>query len=178
MKNSLNYGVHYIQCFIPDRNDYQYIWFYPYSTHQNVAEWVGVDDVTLEPLDLPISNQTITCGGSATLCIPCPSVNSEVKYLWSTGETTSCITVSPLVTTIYTVSVSVVSAGNVICGPYNIPVTVTVGLQPGPVTMSSGNQIICGQPATETYCFSSSNATSYSYSVYRKHPTKYILTSI
>jgi hypothetical protein len=151
-------------CFTPNRNDYEFLWFYPYSGSINIGQWVGVDDVTIEPLDRPLTNQTINCGESATLCVPCPSVNSEVQYLWSTGETTSCITVTPIATTTYNLSVSVVSGGNTICGPFILPVTVTVNGTTGNISMISGNTNLCTH-STQTYCFSSANAAAFTYSV-------------
>jgi hypothetical protein len=149
------------RCFTPNA-DYGGICFFP-EPHSSYNEWVSVDNISLEPLDVPLTNQHILCAGSAALCVPCPSSNPAVHYLWSTGETTTCILVSPAVTTGYNLTVSVVENGNTICSFVQI-VTVFVHA-PGPIAMSSGSTTLCNYPSVDTYCFNSINATSYNFAV-------------
>ncbi|CAN5662468.1 hypothetical protein BH11BAC1_BH11BAC1_05470 [soil metagenome] len=150
-----------VRCFTSNA-DYSAIRFYP-EAHSHSTEWVMVDGVSLEVLDEPLLDQQIYCGESANICIQCPSTTPAVHYLWSTGETTTCISVSPMATTIYTLTVSVVENGNTICS-FNQTVTVVVN-PPGPPTMIAGNGIICSANSGGTYCFDSPGATGYSYTV-------------
>ncbi len=149
------------KCFTPNA-DYGVIRFYP-TTNSTNSEWVSVDNVSLEVLDVPVEDKIIYCGQTVDLCPPCPSTNPVIQYLWSTGETTACLSVSPLVTTGYTLTVSVVDNGITICS-YNLPVTVFVH-PPDPITMISGSTTLCDASSSQTYCFNSNGATSYSFNV-------------
>ncbi|TAL56741.1 MAG: T9SS type B sorting domain-containing protein [Bacteroidetes bacterium] len=93
------------------------------------------------------SNTTICAGNSATLI-----ASGGNSYLWSNGQTTSSIVVTPTATTTYTVS------GTGSCGTGTDSVTVTVGSN---VTAAAGpNSTICaGQNVTLT----ASGGTPYSW---------------
>ena len=149
------------RCFTSNSN-YSTIRFYP-TTGSLSAEWVSVDNVSLEVLDAPIPDVTINCGETAALCPPCPGGSPLIHYLWSTGETTACISVSPVATTGYTLTVSVVENGNTLCS-VNVPVTVNV-IAPGPVTMTSGSTQVCKLNTTEDYCFDSPGAMGFGFSI-------------
>ncbi|MEO8088583.1 MAG: hypothetical protein ABI763_17325, partial [Bacteroidota bacterium] len=153
--------THVMRCFTSNA-DYAAIRFYP-EAHSNNTEWTMVDGVSLEVLDEPLLNQQIYCGERANICIQCPSTTPAVHYLWSTGETTTCISVSPLATTLYTLTVSVVENGITICS-FNQNATVVVN-PPGPPAMFAGNSFLCNGSSSETYCFYSPGATGYSYNI-------------
>lgn len=148
------------RCFTANA-DYSTLLIYPETNSANTS-WVTIDNVSLEELDAPMTNKDIYCNGPVLLCPPCPSVNPAVHYLWSTGETTSCISVAPLVTTSYTLTVSVIENNFTICS-YVLPVTVFVH-NPGPVSMITSN-VTCSTPSVQTYCFSSAQSNAYTYTV-------------
>src|SRR6185312_11676176 len=86
-----------------------------------------------------VSPSSSVCqGGSGVL-----TVSGSGNYLWSTGETTSTITVTPLTTTTYTVNVT--NAGG--CFGTN---TVTVNVEPPPLAAASSANICVGQSAQLT----------------------------
>lgn len=92
------------------------------------------DDVTVDVTPLPVANagmdQTICPGGSASL-----TASGGATYLWSDGQTTASIMVSPAATTTYTVTVTDA------CGSATDEVTVTVS---STVNANAGmDQAIC-----------------------------------
>lgn len=74
------------------------------------------------PLEVTTTDVDITCGQSATLNAQVSGGIGLYTYLWSTGETTPTITVSPTATTIYSVTV------DDICGVVPVTGEVTVNL--------------------------------------------------
>jgi len=72
------------------------------------------------------------------------TASGGASYLWSTGATTSSVTVSPLTTTTYTV---VATTGSCVSDPFPYTVTVT----PKPIIGLTGDSEICeGQTAVVT----------------------------
>ncbi|WKK66822.1 T9SS type A sorting domain-containing protein [Lutimonas zeaxanthinifaciens] len=117
-----------------------------YSVTVSEGNASDTDEVIVNVNPLPVAgagaNMTIEAGQSVTL-----SASGEGNYLWSTGETTQSITVSPNSTTTYEVTVS---NGN--CEDKDT-VRVTVNQPPTPeITADAGeDQSICqGQSATLT----------------------------
>lgn len=108
-----------------------------------------------------IQTTTVTVGGSLNITVNSPTICAGIQtvitasgastYTWSTGANTSTINVTPLITTVYTVSGT--SGG---CSG-NKTATVTVNTTP---TVSVNSSTICsGSPATLT----AGGATSYSW---------------
>ncbi|MFA5575017.1 MAG: choice-of-anchor L domain-containing protein [Brumimicrobium sp.] len=61
----------------------------------------------VDPVEITLNNQSLLCPGEPIELIPTATGGGgEYSYLWSTGETTPTINVSPSVTTTYTVSVT------------------------------------------------------------------------
>ncbi|MFM7054504.1 MAG: PKD domain-containing protein, partial [Bacteroidota bacterium] len=107
---------------------------------------IAVNPTPIASAGLP---QAVCLGGSATLF-----ASGGTNYIWSTGATTSSITVTPTTTTNYTVTVTDITG----CSS---SATTTVTVRPLPVIVVTPNQSICvGQTATMT----ASGAISYSWS--------------
>ncbi len=87
-------------------------------------------------LSLYSTKDKLCAGESATL-----STELNASYLWSTGETTQQITVSPLETTIYSVTVT-----NASWGTRNASKTITVS--PGKITANVLTQPTCNLPTS------------------------------
>lgn len=102
------------------------------------------------------SPTTICAGQSSTITASGPA--SGATYSWSTGATTSSITVSPTATTIYTVTVSYAGCTKSASG--------TVTIAPTPVaTISPMNPILCSGTVdlTATSLLNGSSCTNCSY---------------
>lgn len=126
------------------------------STSYSVVVSIGTcsdtayDSVTVVPAVVAAAgpNTTICPGQSATL-----SASGGGSYAWSNGASTSGVTVSPSVTTSYSVSVS-----NGQCSG-TASATVTVNNVPAPVI--TGNTVIC---AGDMVTLTASGGTGYSWS--------------
>ncbi|MBK7636211.1 MAG: hypothetical protein IPJ13_19525 [Saprospiraceae bacterium] len=107
--------------------------------------------VTVNQLPVPtITGKTIICSGQSTTL----TAAGGTGYLWSTGQTTAAITVTPSVLTTYTVTVSNASGCTHVANT-----TVTVNQLPVPTI--TGNTTICsGQTTTLT----AAGGTSYLWS--------------
>ncbi|MBI4647730.1 MAG: gliding motility-associated C-terminal domain-containing protein [Bacteroidia bacterium] len=112
----------------------------------------AVDDVVVTVTPLPQANagadQEICLGENVTLI-----ASGGSAYLWSTGETSNTLTVSPAVTAIYYVTVS--SSG---CSAVD---NVTVTVNPLPTANAGANQTIC---ENETATLTATGGTSYYWS--------------
>lgn len=69
-------------------------------TSNNCSSTDSVTVIVNEAPDITVSDDVVLVEGNSTTL----GVNGSDNYLWSTGETTAFITVSPLVTTLYTVT--------------------------------------------------------------------------
>ena len=99
-------------------------------------------------INLTVSNQTITCGNPAVL-----QATSSTNYSWSTGATTSSISITPTLNTTYTV----VATNTMGCVKST---TATVIVQPLALQAGSSASIIClGSAVT----LSASGAPNYSW---------------
>jgi len=97
-----------------------------------------------------ISGNTLICGTGTNVLI----ANGANTYSWSSGATTSTLSVSPAVTTIYTV----VGTNSINCTHTQ---TITVNVSPNPTVSITGSISICeGQSTTLT----ANGANSYSWS--------------
>lgn len=96
-----------------------------------------------------VNNQTICSGGTATII-----ASGASNYSWSTSQTTSSITVSPLSNTIYTVTGSIGSCSN------TKTVSVTIGTQLGINVAATSTAFCSGNSATLT----ASGANTYTWS--------------
>lgn len=103
------------------------------------VQLVNAQSVTINP-----TSGTICQGSGTTVTFTAvPAGGFPISYLWSTGETTSTIIVSPAITTIYTVIVTLTN------GTATNSVTVTVLPQPtqatitpvGPTTVCTGTNV-------------------------------------
>lgn len=97
--------------------------------------------LTFEPVcDLAVTisqtTQVINLDDSATLTANPTGGNAPFSYLWSTGETTQSITVSPTADTTYTVTVS----GSAGCDPVMAQGTVEVACPGGPLIVTQITQ--------------------------------------
>lgn len=98
-------------------------------------------------------NVSIT--GPATVCAGSPSTlvaSGSTTYTWNTGSTSSSITVSPSVTTVYTVSSN--SGGCVGAAQH------TITTSPSPTITVSGSTLVCN---SSTNVLSASGANTYSW---------------
>ncbi len=97
------------------------------------------------PIITPVGPTTICQGGSVTLAA---DACSGCTYLWSTGQTTPSIVVSPTVTTDYKVTV----ANSTNCSAGSLPTTVTVNpiLIPSVSIVATMTTICSGQNVTFT----------------------------
>lgn len=84
-----------------------------------------------------VNSPTICIGDSATLSATVLSGSGPYTYLWSTGDTTQAITVSPDTTTQYTITVTGIN------GCPSSPVTSVVTVTDMPVCFISGPDTIC-----------------------------------
>lgn len=96
--------------------------------------------ITVNPVPvLSLSSDTAICAGNSVTLM----ASGGSSTLWSTGETTASIVVVPMVTTIYSVTIS-----NGVCGATD---SVAVSVDPVPsVTISGGNDICAGEATTLT----------------------------
>ena len=83
-----------------------------------------------------IAPDTVICGGDSAVLIALGSLSANYTYLWSTGDTSQAITVSPSNTTTY----SVILFSN---GCASAPVQQTIEVQSGPSAQISGNFRMC-----------------------------------
>jgi hypothetical protein len=105
-------------------------------TGTDVNGCVSSATTTVTVVSLPVvtvsPNPVSVCsGGSRTLC-----ASGASTYTWSTGSMVSCITVSPLASTTYTVT----GSSN---GCNSVPATATVNVLPLPPLCMSPSQTIC-----------------------------------
>ena len=108
----------------------------------------AVKTITVNALPaVTVNSPTICAGQTATL-----TASGASTYLWSTGSASSSITVSPAVTTNYTVTGT--SSG---CSS---PTITTVVVNPLPVVLVNSSTVCVGQTATLT----ASGATTFSWS--------------
>jgi hypothetical protein len=129
--------------------------------------------VTVNPLPTPsISGVNTICAGNNTTL----SASGGASYVWSTGATTSSITVSPTQTTTYTVT-----ATNINGCSASVSQAVTVNLAPTP-SISGTNSICSGASTTLTasggnsYVWST-GATTSSITVSPTQTTTYTVTA-
>ncbi|MBK8079644.1 MAG: T9SS type A sorting domain-containing protein [Saprospiraceae bacterium] len=101
------------------------------SANKSITVFVN-DQITAS-----ITGNNLICNGSSTTL----TANGGQTYLWSTGQTTSVITVSPLFTTTYSVTVS---NGNNCFSTAQTNVT----LHPIPDVEINGNAILCKDECT------------------------------
>ena len=104
----------------------------------------AVDFVTLVVYPIPTASinpsNVSACNGDVNVL----TASGGTSYLWSTGETTPSITVSPNTTTTYSVTVT----NN---GCASLPATATIDVTPGPVAFIAGTPGVCpGQDVTLT----------------------------
>jgi len=95
-------------------------------------------EVILDPLPVcSITGDLLLCGGESTeLCVP----PGAAAYLWSTGATTNCITVS--LSGIYSVVVTQANGCTSTC-------SVTVTVEPAPACVITGDLLLCQGESTE-----------------------------
>jgi hypothetical protein len=111
--------------------------------------YFGLEAVFINTVTVSAASQTVSCGSPATL-----QAVSATNYSWNTGATTSSITVSPTVTTQY----SVTATNTMGCAS-----TATLNLQVNPLTLSvtaSSQFVPCGSSAT----LSASGSSTYTWS--------------
>ncbi len=96
---------------------------------------------------ISVNSPTICAGDTVTLTATSPAT----KYLWSTGDTTSSITVSPSTTTIYTVTATVGGSGSAVS-------TVTVNPKPAS-PIATSNSPVCEGSAINLTASNIANAT-------------------
>ncbi|MBK9256012.1 MAG: T9SS type A sorting domain-containing protein [Saprospiraceae bacterium] len=121
------------------------------ATDANGCSATAVKTITVNPLpQATITGGTIICLGESTTL----TASGGNNYIWSNGAITSAITVSPLTTTTYSVTVN--DGNNCIS-----TATVTVVVNPLPVPMINGDSEIC---VGETVTLTASGGVSYVWS--------------
>lgn len=96
---------------------------------------MAVSTVSVMGQNLAITGNTIICDGSGTIL----TANNGGSYTWNTGANTATISVTPSVTTEYTVTSILLTCTNTAVH--------TVSVAPIPVVTISGSIICSGQPA-------------------------------
>ena len=114
-------------------------------------------DISSAPV-VSVNSPTICFGDSVTLTATILSGTGPYSYLWSTGDTTQSITVSPDTTTQYTVVVTGIN------GCPSSPITSTVTVIPLPVCFISGPDSIC--PLGSGQFFGPDSLNSYAWTIY------------
>jgi hypothetical protein len=125
-----------------------------YTAAGTASACIGQSVVNLSVQPTP----TITVSGSTVICGTGTNVltaNGGLTYSWSTGATTSTVSVSPSVTTVYTVVGTGTMVGN--CSGWTTE-TVVVSSNPS-VSVTGGGTICAGQSAT----LMASGASTYSW---------------
>ncbi|HTB31293.1 MAG TPA: nidogen-like domain-containing protein, partial [Bacteroidia bacterium] len=136
--NSTNTGVHTIVLYSFDN----------LSPADTLFTYIVVDISPSPPVTISAVKDTICLGNSSVL-----TAGGGVSYSWSTGGTTSSITVTPTVTTTYSVAISTNSCTK--------DTTVTVVVEP-PVTLIV-NPLNSGICAGDSLSLKVTGATSYSW---------------
>ena len=113
-------------------------------------------DISSAPV-VSVNSETICFGDSATLTATVLSGTGPYTYLWSTGDTTQSITVSPDTTTQYTIVVTGIN------GCPSSPEISTVTVIPLPVCFISGLDTICPL-GTEQY-YGPDSLNSYAWAI-------------
>jgi hypothetical protein len=107
-----------------------------YSVIGSTAGCTSIASYTVEVFEASAgSNQTICNGTSATL--QATPTGAGYTYLWSNGATTSSITVSPMSSTVYTVTINGSSSASAV-----------VFVQPKPTANAGANQLLVNGNAT------------------------------
>ena len=128
------------------------------ATDANGCTGTATKVLTVNPLpQVGFSGDTNLCIGESTTI----TASGGTAYVWNTGATTAAITVAPLVTTTYTVTVTnantCTNTGQVI-----------VNVNPQVVPVLTGNNVICQGGSTS---LTASGATSYVWSTGATTPT-------
>ncbi len=111
--------------------------------------YFGFEAIFTPTITLAVTPQTVTCGSTATM-----QAVSSTNYSWSTGATSSSITVNPTVSTVYTV----VATNTMGCINSK---TVSLNITPLPVNITASSNTIClGDQVT----LSATGASSYTWS--------------
>ena len=110
-------------------------------TNQNTCSNTGTFNVVVNPLPVVVvTGDNLICRGENTIL----TASGGTSYLWSTGQTTSSIVVSPTMTTNYTVTVT--NSNN--CSNTG---SRTVTVNPSPNAVITGDTVICvGESTTLT----------------------------
>lgn len=142
-----------------------YIVFYTLNGCSDTA----ISTVTVQPIPVVTVNSPVMCEGQSTPI----TANGATDYVWSTGDVTNPITVSPLSTTSYTVTGTING-----CSATAMSV---VTVNPVPVVSVNSMAVCAGQSATLTasgaidYAWSTGDLTS-SVSVSPPSTTSYTVT--
>ena len=116
----------------------------------------GSGAVTVNPLPTVAVNSATVCAGSSALLTATTSA-SNPSYLWSPGgETTATITVSPIATTIYSVTVTDGTTGCVNSGSGTVTVSDTLA-----ITTDTTNQTTCAGSEVTWYVAASGGGLTY-----------------
>ncbi|MGP8213948.1 MAG: beta strand repeat-containing protein, partial [Bacteroidia bacterium] len=134
-------------------------------------ETVTVTVNTTPSVTASATSPTICSGNPTTL-----NANGAVSYTWSTGQTGSSISVSPVVTTTYTVTGTTVGCGST---PQTITITVnstpTVNVSASSPTICSGNSTALNATGSASYVWST-GATGSTINVSPNTTTTYTVT--
>ncbi|WP_273446615.1 SdrD B-like domain-containing protein, partial [Neolewinella agarilytica] len=126
-------------------------------TDANGCEESDVVEIVVEPNPtVTVANQETCSGGTVTLTANADGGNGTFEYLWSTGETTPAIQVSPNATTDYTVTVTSTYMSPDTEQDCSATATATVTVFDNPtvsISSSDANDITC---ATEEVTLSAS----------------------
>ena len=114
--------------------------------------------ITVNPtptVTVTLSPATICPGSSSTL-----SASGAANYSWSTSETSSSITVSPLITTTYTVTGTTGGCSEIQTGIVNVTPTPTVSILASPAAICSGSSSTLIANGALNYTWSTGATTS------------------
>ncbi len=100
------------------------------------------------------SNQTLVCAGTPVVLT---ATSPATSYSWTTGGTTSLITVTPTITTTYSVGAMIGAIPNVCVGGN----TITVQVNPSPtISATTANTLVCTTGATATTNFTATGTAT------------------
>ncbi len=97
----------------------------------NNLGYFKIEAILTPTINLAVSNQTVTCGNPAVL-----QATSSTNYSWSTGATTSSISITPTLSTTYTV----IATNTMGCVKST---TASVSVQPLALQAGSSASVIC-----------------------------------
>lgn len=133
--------------------------------------------ITINPIPNVTANSAVICNAGETATL---NANGADTYLWSTGETTSSITVSPAVTTTYTVNGTTNNCSDNAVSIVTVGSTASVSISGNLLINLCEETVLTASPTDGTYSWgpssSLSNTSGSSVTASPKETTNYYVT--